>query len=131
MAPALVMFLWSLQDLPRLRLVRQPRVRDLLRACGWHASTARIDVEEQPHKSVGFLTGVPAPVGAGLAFLADVPVGSRPDGCFASRLLVAAWLVGDRAADDFEPRHAELDLDPAARTSGSTTHSRWWYFAAC
>ena len=29
---------------------------------------AQIDVEEQPHKSAGFLTGVPAPVGAGLAF---------------------------------------------------------------
>ena len=68
MAPALVMFLWSLQDLPRF---------------GWFASlafaiccalrlarfNAQIDVEEQPHKSVGFLTGVPAPVGAGLAFL--------------------------------------------------------------
>ena len=30
---------------------------------------ARIDVEDQPHKSAGFLTGVPAPVGAGLAFM--------------------------------------------------------------
>ena len=30
---------------------------------------ARIDVEEQPHKSAGFLTGVPAPVGAGLLLL--------------------------------------------------------------
>jgi len=30
---------------------------------------ARIDVAEQPHKSAGFNTGVPAPAGAGLAFL--------------------------------------------------------------
>ena len=30
---------------------------------------ARIDSDDQPHKSAGFLTGVPAPVGAGLAFL--------------------------------------------------------------
>jgi CDP-diacylglycerol--serine O-phosphatidyltransferase len=30
---------------------------------------ARIDAEDQPHKSAGFLTGVPAPVGAGLLFL--------------------------------------------------------------
>jgi CDP-diacylglycerol--serine O-phosphatidyltransferase len=29
---------------------------------------ARIDTAEQPHKSAGFNTGVPAPVGAGLAF---------------------------------------------------------------
>ena len=30
---------------------------------------ARIDADEQPHKSAGFLTGVPAPAGAGLALL--------------------------------------------------------------
>ena len=30
---------------------------------------ANIDVAEQPHKSAGFLTGVPAPAGAGLALL--------------------------------------------------------------
>lgn len=67
-APALVLFLWSLQDLERF---------------GWFAAlafaiccalrlarfNAQIDVDEQPHKSAGFLTGVPAPVGAGLAFL--------------------------------------------------------------
>lgn len=67
-APALILFLWSLQELPRL---------------GWFAAlafaismalrlarfNARIDMPDQPHKSAGFLTGVPAPVGAGLAFL--------------------------------------------------------------
>lgn len=67
-APALILFLWALQDLPRI---------------GWFAAlalalccmlrlarfNAQIDVEDQPHKSAGFLTGVPAPVGAGLAFL--------------------------------------------------------------
>jgi CDP-diacylglycerol--serine O-phosphatidyltransferase len=30
---------------------------------------ARLDAAEQPHKSAGFNTGVPAPAGAGLAFL--------------------------------------------------------------
>ncbi len=67
MAPALILYMWSLQDLERF---------------GWFAAlafaiccalrlarfNAQIDVEEQPHKSAGFLTGVPAPVGAGLAF---------------------------------------------------------------
>lgn len=67
-APALIVYLWSLQTEPRF---------------GWFAAlafavccvlrlarfNARIDVEHQPHKSAGFLTGVPAPVGAGLAFL--------------------------------------------------------------
>lgn len=68
MAPALILYLWSLQYLP---------------AFGWFAAlafaiccalrlarfNAQIDVDHQPHKSAGFLTGVPAPVGAGLAFL--------------------------------------------------------------
>lgn len=68
MAPALIFYMWTLQDLPRL---------------GWFAAlafaiccalrlarfNAQIDVDHQPHKSAGFLTGVPAPVGAGLAFL--------------------------------------------------------------
>jgi CDP-diacylglycerol--serine O-phosphatidyltransferase len=30
---------------------------------------ARIDVEDQPHKSAGFNTGIPSPAGAGLALL--------------------------------------------------------------
>jgi CDP-diacylglycerol---serine O-phosphatidyltransferase len=30
---------------------------------------ARIDADDQPHKSAGFNTGVPAPAGAGLAFV--------------------------------------------------------------
>ncbi len=68
MAPALIFYMWTLQDLPRL---------------GWFAAlafaiccalrlarfNAQIDVDHQPHKSAGFLTGVPAPIGAGLAFL--------------------------------------------------------------
>lgn len=66
-APAIIVFLWSLSAEPRL---------------GWFAAlafaiccalrlarfNAQIDVENQPHKSLGFLTGVPAPLGAGLAF---------------------------------------------------------------
>lgn len=106
-APALVLYLWSLQALPRL---------------GWFASlafaiccalrlarfNAQIDTADQPHKSAGFLTGVPAPVGAGLAFLpmylwiiAGQPAAGEqvviggwlqlPD--FREPLLVGAWLV--------------------------------------
>jgi CDP-diacylglycerol--serine O-phosphatidyltransferase len=67
-APALIMFLWSLHAAPQF---------------GWTASLAlavccalrlarfnsSIDAQVQPHKSAGFLTGVPAPAGAGLAFV--------------------------------------------------------------
>ena len=91
-APALILFMWSLKDLPRL---------------GWFASlafaiccalrlarfNAQIDVADQPHKSAGFFTGVPAPAGAGLAMLpiylwiqTDWPELRDP-------LLVGGWLV--------------------------------------
>jgi len=92
MAPALVLYLWSLQDLSRF---------------GWFASlafaiscalrlarfNARIDVEDQPHKSVGFLTGVPAPVGAGLAFLPMYLWIASGESIFKDPILVAAWVT--------------------------------------
>jgi CDP-diacylglycerol--serine O-phosphatidyltransferase len=92
MAPALVLFLWSLQDLPRF---------------GWFAAlafaicmalrlarfNARIDVEDQPHKSVGFLTGVPAPVGAGLAFLPMYLWIASGETMFRESVLVAVWVT--------------------------------------
>jgi len=67
-APALILFLWSLHSAPKF---------------GWTAALAlavccalrlarfnsRLDAGEQPHKSAGFNTGVPAPAGAGLAFI--------------------------------------------------------------
>lgn len=67
-APAMILFLWSLQYAPKF---------------GWTAALAiavccalrlarfnsRMDAEFQPHKSAGFLTGIPAPAGAGLAFV--------------------------------------------------------------
>ena len=66
--PALIMYSWALKDMPRfgwticlffvlcaaLRLAR---------------FNARIDNDDQPHKSAGFNTGVPSPAGAGLALL--------------------------------------------------------------
>lgn len=91
-APALVLFMWSLQDLPRL---------------GWFAAlgfaiccvlrlarfNAQIDVEEQPHKSAGFLTGVPAPVGAGIAFLPFYLWLASGVEIFRSPVLVGLWIA--------------------------------------
>jgi CDP-diacylglycerol---serine O-phosphatidyltransferase len=67
-SPALVMYLWSLQILPRYGWLFSLA---LALACALRLArfNAAIDVEEQPHKSAGFLTGVPAPAAAGLAFL--------------------------------------------------------------
>jgi len=66
--PAIVTYLWALQDLPRFGWViaLAHAVSCALRLARFNAN---IDVAEQPHKSAGFLTGVPAPAGAGLAYL--------------------------------------------------------------
>lgn len=91
-APALILFLWSLQDWPRF---------------GWFAAlafaiccalrlarfNARIDTEDQPHKSAGFLTGVPAPVGAGLAFTPFYLWTETGEEFFRHPVLMAAWLT--------------------------------------
>jgi CDP-diacylglycerol--serine O-phosphatidyltransferase len=66
-APTLIMFLWSLQYAPKFGWIA---ALALAVCCALRLArfNARIDADEQPHKSAGFLTGVPAPVGAGLAF---------------------------------------------------------------
>ncbi|UTW53801.1 phosphatidylcholine/phosphatidylserine synthase [Kordiimonas sp. SCSIO 12610] len=80
-APAIVLYLWSLESIDRV---------------GWAASilyasamalrlarfNARLDADNDPRKRFGFLTGIPAPVGAALALapmmvdfsLADVSI---------------------------------------------------------
>ena len=91
-APALILFLWSLQAWPRF---------------GWFAAlafaiccalrlarfNARIDVDDQPHKSAGFLTGVPAPVGAGLAFTPFYLWHETGEPFFREPVLMAIWLT--------------------------------------
>jgi CDP-diacylglycerol--serine O-phosphatidyltransferase len=92
-APALILYMWSLHDLPRV---------------GWFAAlalavccalrlarfNARIDLPEQPHKSAGFLTGVPAPVGAGLAFLPLYLWIASGEPVFRHPAVVGLWAVG-------------------------------------
>ena len=67
-SPAIVLHLWSLQHLPRFGWIfaLAYAVCMALRLARFNAN---IDVEDQPHKSAGFLTGVPAPAGAGLLLL--------------------------------------------------------------
>jgi CDP-diacylglycerol--serine O-phosphatidyltransferase len=67
-SPAIILYLWALQAVPRYGWIfaLAHAVCAALRLARFNAN---IDVEEQPHKSAGFLTGVPAPAGAGMAFL--------------------------------------------------------------
>jgi len=67
-SPAIILHLWALQFWPRWGwlFALAYAVCMALRLARFNA---RIDSEDQPHKSAGFLTGVPAPAGAGLALL--------------------------------------------------------------
>ncbi len=90
-APALIIYLWALQQMPRF---------------GWFAAlafaiccvlrlarfNAQIDADEEPKKAAGFLTGVPAPVGAGLAFLPLYLWVASGREEFAAPIGVSIWL---------------------------------------
>lgn len=65
-APALILYLWSLQALGRFGWL-VALLHALFCALRLARFNAQIDLIEQPHKSAGFLTGVPAPAGAALA----------------------------------------------------------------
>ena len=92
MAPALILYMWALKDLERF---------------GWFAAlafaiccalrlarfNARIDVENQPHKMAGFLTGVPAPVGAGLAFLPFYLWLETGEEIFRDPVILSIWIA--------------------------------------
>lgn len=91
-SPAIILYLWSLQELPRYGwlFALSHAVCCALRLARFNA---HIDAIEQPHKSAGFLTGVPAPVGAGLALLPIyIWLWSRED-VFRSVWLVAPWMA--------------------------------------
>jgi CDP-diacylglycerol--serine O-phosphatidyltransferase len=64
-APALILYLWSLQHWPRFGWLFSLAYAVCM-ALRLARFNSRIDAEEQPHKTAGFLTGVPAPAGAGL-----------------------------------------------------------------
>lgn len=91
-APATVLYLWSLVDAPKFGWTA---ALSLTVCCALRLArfNANIDVAEQPHKSAGFNTGVPAPAGAGLAFMplylwlvTDMPL-------FREWYVVMPWVV--------------------------------------
>lgn len=92
MAPALILFLWSLEDLPRFGWLAALAFA-LCCALRLARFNAQIDVDDQPHKSAGFLTGVPAPVGAGLAFAPFYLWMASGEELFREPLLVTLWVT--------------------------------------
>lgn len=91
-SPALILYLWSLEKLPRFGWLCALllAVFCALRLARFNAN---IDLTDQPHKSAGFLTGVPAPAGAALAmlplylwFVTDQPILRSP-------YIVAPWVA--------------------------------------
>ncbi len=67
-SPALISYLWALQYMPKFgwTIALFYALCCALRLARFNA---RIDMEAHPRKEMGFLTGVPAPAGAGLALL--------------------------------------------------------------
>lgn len=91
-APAVVMFLWSLGEVAKFGWI-VALMFALCCALRLARFNAAIDDEEKPHKSAGFLTGVPAPAAAGLAYLPIYIWLETGIEAVRSPLLVAPWLV--------------------------------------
>lgn len=91
-SPALLIYLWALADLPRIGWIASLMyaVFCALRLARFNAN---IDVVEQPHKSAGFLTGIPAPAGAGLAMLPIYLWFWTGEELLRSPWLVAPWVA--------------------------------------
>lgn len=91
-APALILFLWSLRTAPRFGWIA---ALALAVCCALRLArfNARLDAAEQPHKSAGFNTGVPAPAGAGLAFVPIYLWLITGDGRFQAWPPVMAWTL--------------------------------------
>jgi CDP-diacylglycerol--serine O-phosphatidyltransferase len=89
-SPALILFLWSLKDVPRLGWA-VALVYALFCALRLARFNAAIDQTHQPHKSAGYLTGVPAPAGAALAMVPLYLWLSTDQPIFRSALVVAPW----------------------------------------
>lgn len=91
-SPALIIYLWSLQHLPRIGWI-VALAHAACAALRLARFNANIDGEDQPHKSAGFLTGIPAPAGAGLLLLPVYLALWLGDGALTMPALVAIWSI--------------------------------------
>jgi CDP-diacylglycerol--serine O-phosphatidyltransferase len=91
-SPALIVYLWSLQSMPRFGWI-VALVLALSCALRLARFNASIDTAEHPRQAAGFLTGVPAPAGAGLALLPLYAWFITELELFRDWRLVAPWIV--------------------------------------
>ena len=91
-SPAIILHLWILQTWPRIGWIFALAYAACM-ALRLARFNARIDVEDQPHKSAGFNTGVPAPAGAGLLLLPIILwlASEQQWDWLRDRYVVAAW----------------------------------------
>jgi CDP-diacylglycerol--serine O-phosphatidyltransferase len=93
-SPAIVLHLWALQHWPRFGwlFALAYAVCTALRLARFNAS---LDDVDQPRKSAGYMTGVPAPAGAGLLLLPIfLWLASDGDlGWLRDRIVVAPWAL--------------------------------------
>ncbi len=90
--PALILFMWSLQYMPRFgwTIALFYALCCALRLARFNA---RIDITDQPHKSAGFNTGVPSPAGAGIALFPLIMWLETGAAIFRSPWLMGPWLL--------------------------------------
>jgi CDP-diacylglycerol--serine O-phosphatidyltransferase len=119
-SPAIIMFLWSLQDIPRFGWIFALcyAVCAALRLARFNAA---LDTVDQPRKSAGFLTGVPAPLGAGI-MLVPVALWLWSDvALFREPAFICFWAV----------MSGSLMISDVATYSWSSLHiSRGWRLPA-
>lgn len=89
-APALILYLWSLHAMPKFGWIFA-LAHALSCALRLARFNANIDAEQQPHKSAGFMTGVPAPAGAGLSFVPLYLWSVTGEDLFRAWYVVAPW----------------------------------------
>ena len=110
-SPAIIMFLWSLNEIPRFGWVFALgyAVCAALRLARFNAS---IDSAEHPRKAAGFLTGVPAPTGAGMMLVpvalwlwSDVAFFRDPYFVCAWAALIGFLMISDLATYSWSSLH--------------------------
>jgi CDP-diacylglycerol---serine O-phosphatidyltransferase len=91
-SPAFVLYLWSLSSMPKFGwlFALAHALTCALRLARFNAA---IDTDDQPHKSAGFMTGVPAPTGAGLAMLPLYLWLATDMSIFREWYIVAPWMA--------------------------------------